>query len=164
MAKYRIGADCKLYLRTAGAWATPTWTEVKTIGDCQLSPSWDKAELQLRLSRVKMNVKTMAGISVTGKILDDGSTIFESLDAAGASDDEIDVLVLNGPITKPGSRGNRFVAQVFKWDESENPGDVIQRDFEILPTLPDDITQLPQRAVVDGTGAVVLTDYAPVAE
>jgi hypothetical protein len=159
--KHRFGADCKVLIRSAGSWGTPTWSELKTIGECQLVPSFDKADLALRLTRVKLAVKTLAGISVTGKVLVDDSTLFETLNDAALGDGEIDVLVLNGPISKAKSRGFRFMAQVFKWDEGQNPGDVLYRDFEIAPCLPEDQTQLPQSAYIAVANTVTLTAFAP---
>lgn len=158
--KNRIGTDCKLLINSA-TWATPTWTEIPTIGEAQLAANWDTQKLNLRLTRVGLEVKTNFNCGVTGKILDDESAVFSTLDDAFNSDGQIDVLVLNGPISRAKSRGVRFMATIKKWDESQNTGDVIMRDFEIVPGLPEDQTQLPQRAVVVTAGTVTLTTLAP---
>lgn len=158
--KNRLGTDCKFFLNS-GTWSSPTWAEVKTIGDCQLMNEWDVQDLQLRLTRVGLSVKTNFKAGVTGKILDDDGTQFTTLDNAFNTDDQVDVLVLNGPISRAKSRGYRFMATVTKWAESQNPGDVIMRDFEIKPGLPEDQTQLPQRAVVVTADTVTLTALAP---
>lgn len=160
--KNRIGTDCKLF-RNTGTWSSPTWAEVKTIGDCQLGNSWEVQDLKLRLTRVGLTVKTNFNTGVTGKILDDESAAFIALDDAFNSDNAVDILVLNGPISRANSRGVRFLATITKWDESQNPGDVIMRDFELKPALPEDQTQLPQRAVVATADTVTLTALAPAA-
>jgi hypothetical protein len=158
--KNRIGTDCKLLYNSA-TWGTPTWVEIGTVGEAQLGTSWDTQKLNLRLTRVGLEVKTNFNVSVTGKLLDDESAAFTVFDDSFNSDNQIDVLVLNGPISRAKSRGVRFMAVIKKWDESQNAGDVIMRDFEIVPGLPEDQTQLPQRAVVATPGTVTLTALAP---
>lgn len=158
-----LGINCKLFYQSGGTYAAPTWVEVDCVGDLQLSPVWDAAEVMTRASRVKMSEKTMMGIEVTTKMLArfSGSTPYEYLRDAMLSDLRVDFLVINGVISGAsaniGAWGFRFHGQVFQAVESQNPGDRVQDDIVIRPCVPAVAAEIPKYAEVTAGPALTFT-------
>ena len=157
---HRLGTDA-VFARNSATWATPTWVTMKAISDGSANVGWDTKKLNLRLSRTPFEVPTEFAVGFTGKMLDDESADFTAMDDAFNAGTPLDILVLNGPISRAKSRGFRMWMFIKKWDEAQGSGDVLMRDFELVPALPEDQTQLPQRAVVVTANTVTLTPLAP---
>lgn len=151
--KTQLGVLSNLYLNT-GTYATPTFAPVTLVGDCTVSAPWDEGDASSRASRVKMASKTMLGLAVNAKILasltDAGyTTILNAL----ASDDVVNVMVLNGAMDVNGVRGWMFDAQVFKGDEDQGTGAVVFTDVDFKPCF----TGNPPNHVLVASGAPVMS-------
>lgn len=148
-----IGILAKLYVNS-GSYGSPTWDEVKLIGDLKVPAKWDVQEAMSRISRVKTKVKTALDIGITGTLLASlADAQYVVIRAALTTDDILDVLVLTGDKTANGNRGFRFDAQVAGANQDHGTGAVISDEFELIP-VPS--SNLPKSAVVT-SGAPVLT-------
>lgn len=150
------GIESGLFVRTGGNFASPTWTELTDVGDCTLNASWNKASVEVRSSPAMMGVKTTIDCSVSFKMLarpTGGSAAYNTVIAALATRDVVDVMVLNGSNTTNGARGFRYEGQVFSGTEDQGPQAVIQPDMMISPTVTNNVPQ----SVLVTAGAPVFT-------
>lgn len=129
----RKGITCKFYRNTA-SYGTPTWAEVHEVSDWKENLDWQKAAAGSRLTRVGQSVKTQLDLSWTGTLKDDGGTNAEAIKDALLTDQVLDVLILNGPITENGVRGYRTDVQVFSGSNSQGLTEVVYPEIMIAPT------------------------------
>lgn len=130
---YRLGRDAKLYVNTA-SFGSPTWSAIDNVSDLTLTAEWDEAEASTRESKMKLKVKTLAGVEVSGKLkFDLTDTNTGTLLDAMVADTVIDVLVLNGTSATNGARGFRFECQVHAANEDQGLGAVVFEDFKLKP-------------------------------
>jgi hypothetical protein len=152
----KLGIKSKLYYRSAGDYANPTFTEINLISDLSVQPAWDKGDASSRGSRVKKSVKTMLGLSFSGKLKKKpNDAAYEAIMDALISDEVLDVMVLDGDSETDGTRGWRFDAQVFQGNEDQGLGAVICEDIEIEPT---DSDNEPKAVLVSGTAGLTYSD------
>lgn len=154
MAGIKLGKNAKLYYRSAGNFASPTWTEISSIRDLTLDTTWDRAEANSRASSVKKGAKTLLGIGFTGSIKSsDTDAAFTAVVTALLSpSDVLDVLVLNGSDSTNGARGFRYEADVYQGNENQDITTAIYLDVGFEPSaLSDNAAQ-----------SVLVTNSAPV--
>jgi hypothetical protein len=150
------GLEAGFYVRTAGNYASPTWTELTDIGDFTQNASWKSAEVELRSSPATMAVKTTIDLGVSFKILKrpaGGTAAYNTVIAALGTRDVIDVMSLNGSNTTNGATGFRYEGQVLGGTEDQGTQAVIMPDIEIKPT----VTNNAPASVVVTAGAPVFT-------
>jgi hypothetical protein len=150
------GIESGLYVRTAGNWASPTWTELVDVGDCTQNAAWKTAEVEVRSSPATMAVKTTIDIGVSFKMLgrrETGNAAYNTVIAALGTRDVVDVMILNGSNTTNGSRGWRYEGQVTSGTEDQGTQAVIMPDLEIKPTVTNNVPA----SVVVSAGAPVFT-------
>jgi hypothetical protein len=153
------GLDAGFYVRTAGNFASPTWTELTDIGDFTQNGAWKTAEVELRSSPATMGVKTTIDIGVSFKMITrpaGGSAAYNTVIAALTTRDVIDVMSLNGSNTTNGARGWRYEGQVMSGTEDLGTQAVAMPDIEIKPTVTSNVPQ----SVVVAAGAPVFTSLA----
>ena len=150
------GIESGLYVRTGGNFASPTWTELTEIGDLTQNASWKTAEVEVRTSPATMAVKTTIDIGVSFKMLyrPSGPTAaYNTVIAALATRDVVDVMVINGSNTTNGARGWRYEGQVTSGTEDQGTQAVIMPDIEIKPTITNNVPA----SVLVSSGAPVFT-------
>jgi hypothetical protein len=148
----KIAINAVIYLNTA-TFASPTWVAVSLVGDVTVTPAWDMGEANTRGNRLKQKVKTMLDITVSAKVrADDADTSYDTLWEAAHNDTVLNMLVLDGPLTKQGARGYWMDFQVAKSSQDQSLGSVIFTEFEFTPTP----SVNAQNRVVVGTGSTVL--------
>ncbi|HYH63269.1 MAG TPA: hypothetical protein VD866_01080 [Urbifossiella sp.] len=148
-----LGILAKVYLNGA-SFGSPTWTAVSLIGDLKVPAKWDINEVLTRASRLKLKVKTMLDVDITGTLKTDlTDAAYTALYAAMLSDDVVDVMCLTGANTVNGVRGWRFEAQVVNMSQDQGPGAVIFDEFGLIPTP----TANPPKSVAVASGAAVFT-------
>lgn len=150
------GIDCTL-ARNTGTWGSPTWTELTCVVEVDPPPGWDTTEIKTRASRVKFGAKTMFGLEFTFRVLCDDSdtgytalmTAFQSLTA------DVDLLLIDGPVTTVGSFGFRGHFQIAEGGQPQPPDDVLYRTFKAVPYP--QATEVPQYAEVTAGPAFTYT-------
>jgi hypothetical protein len=144
----RTGVKCKAYVRTAGSFGSPTFTELTLIDDATLDAVWARAMANTRATIADLGVRTSVDLSFTGTVRqDDSDTAYAALLAAWiSSSGTVDVMILNGAQSSNGVVGVRFVGEVTKFTEPQGRGVVLYRSFEIKPTV--DSTNYPQSVLV----------------
>ena len=134
-----LGINAKCY-RNTGSWGSPTWSEVTCISDFTLPVGWDTVEAPTRASRVKSGARTLVALNPTGKLkssVDEENYLafWEALMAApGSAEEELDLLILNGPHTTNGCRGYRGMFIVTKGDEDQGLGNALFNDIALMPS------------------------------
>jgi len=151
----KTGLHSKTYLNTAN-YATPSWSEVKILGDMAVDAAWEWATAPTRESPVVRGARTMLPLSVTGKMpVRDTDTNYIAFDNAFHNSNSIlDLLILNGDQNTNGVTGFRSEWELVKWSEDQALGNILHKDLEMRPSL---TANVPQRAVVTA-GAVVFSN------
>jgi hypothetical protein len=161
----KLGIDAVLYIDTAtmpAGWATPTWAPADFISDLTEKTDWDHAEIVIRRSWVKQGAKTVVDVGVTCKMLrEPTNATYMLFVAALRSKQAIDILILDASISVVGAQGIRYIAQVIKGGGSQNTNEALWREIEFVPFPDGDPTHIPQWAVVQTAGTVVLTPITP---
>jgi hypothetical protein len=155
-----FGFNCKLYVNTATEtpYASPTWTEVTTLGDCAVADGREKVNSHTRATGpVATYEPGVLDVSITGKIrVDYGNTAYELLRTNYLAGTPIDILCLDGTVTTNGATGYRFHASVFTWGQDQALTGLLYRDFELAPTAPTVEAEVPKSVKVT-SGAPVYT-------
>ena len=164
MARTKRGIKARTFVNTAvsTAYATPTWTNIVLLGDAQVTADWGTEDLNVRLSMVKMIARNLLDLKLGGKILKErtATAAYTKLAASFADGDtQVDLLVLDGPLTQDGVEGFRFHAEVTKWSEDQGTGKTIFKDFELAPGLPDVDAEIPKSVLIT-SGSPVYTAIA----
>ncbi len=148
-----LGILAKFYLNSA-SFGSPTWGAVSLIGDLKVPAKWDVQEVLTRASRLKLKVKTMLDVDITGTLKTDLTDAnYTTLYAAMLNDDIVDVMCLTGANTATGVRGWRFEAQVVNLSQDQGPGAVIFDEFGLIPAP----TANPPKSVLVTGGAAVFS-------
>lgn len=150
-----LGVNAKLLYRSTGSHESPTFTELD-VSDLSVDPVWDKGDASSRASRGKRSLKTMLGLTVTGKLkkrVNDAG--YNEMMNAMVSDAVLDILVLDGDVDTDGARGWRFDAQVYKASDDQGLGTVGFIDFEL--DMADSDNEV-QAAYVTGSGGLQFSD------
>jgi len=153
------GIDSEIYRDTAASWDGPSWSDCDLISDCTPNEEWDVFEFVVRRSRAKMGEPTTKGIGCTVKMLRDpnDANYVAFRDACNART-PLHLLILDGPKETEGSEGHRAWYKVTKATASQNTGDVLFSEYNLIPCLSDETDEIPQTAVVGGGGSITYTD------
>lgn len=131
MAKdYVRGADYKLYLNT-GSYGSPTWTEIKAVGDIDVSSNPDDVEVPER----GMDTGHLQGEddpSITFTLFEDkGDTNVETIVAALYSGASKEIAVARGVISTTGVKYWRLEACLMGVKLTAARGDAASYDVEV---------------------------------
>lgn len=135
MTGVKLGRNAKFYLNT-GTFGSPTWAEVPQISDLTMTRAWDSAEAATRESAVKMGVKTLVDLAVSGKfkfVIGD-TNLTAILDALNSPASTVDIMVLNASQTTSGAYGVRYECQVMEGNEDQGLGAAIFDELKFMPT------------------------------
>ena len=128
-----LGINAVLY-RNTGSFGSPVWAACQLIGNCTVSPKWDKGDASVRGNRLKRAAKTQMEITVTPKMrVDYNDTGFAAFWGAANADTVLNVLVLDGPLTTEGAFGYWLDVQVFANIENQDMSVVEYMEFELYP-------------------------------
>lgn len=153
MARSKRAIRGRWYVNTAVStpYATPTWTNVVLLGDAQLTSDWATQDVNVRLTSVQLTVRTLMQLMVSGKLLKEktNSAVMAKIAAAFLDPEvQLDILFLDGANTVDGAEGFRFHAEVVKFSEDHATGNVLYKDFELKPGLPDTDAEVPKSVTV----------------
>lgn len=130
----KLGIKCVAYYNT-GTYGTPVWTAITCINEFTQSAEWDEAEVLYRGTRVKQAVKTLYGLSWSGKLkVSDSDTAYQAILAALVSDATLDMMILNGDKTVNNTIGYRCDVQVFSATEDQGTGVVLYDEVKFKPS------------------------------
>lgn len=162
MSNQRIGVLSGAYINT-GSYASPSWAEIKCLGDCAVNANYEEGDASTRATRVMYTETTRFVIEVTGRVkVEPDNEQYEAILAAFTEDQPLEFLFLNGKIDKPDSTGYRFHGKVFNLSEDQALGAVLYRDFVIKPCPPVTESEVPQAARVANDGDSVT--YSDIGE
>lgn len=131
----KLGINSKWYYRSAGNYASPTWTEISAVSELELANQWDSTDAPDRSTRVKGYAKTQMDIGFTASVKkrDDSAAVTAIIDAFNSPTGNMDVMVLDGGSTTNNVRGYRFDAIVTKATENQGVGNALYLDTEFKP-------------------------------
>lgn len=132
----KLGQNAKLVYRSAGTWASPTWTEIALVNELEVSGQWDTTDAPDRSTVVKGYAKTQLDLSFTASIKNKGQSnaVYAAVIAALNSNiANMDVMVLDGPLTENGASGYRFDAIVSKGGQNQGTQQALYLDTEWKP-------------------------------
>jgi hypothetical protein len=126
------------------------------VSDLQVDWKMNQSEASVRREPMQTFSPTNFALTLTGKIRKDtNNAVFNLLRAAFLAQSLLDVLVLDGPLTRVGAEGVRFQGMLFGWGEDQGLGQgAIFKEFTIQPT-PGPI--VPNSVLVDGAGVLQFT-------
>lgn len=131
----KLGLKCKAY-RNTNTFASPTWSAINCISDFQVAPKWDEAEASSRETRLKLALKTLLGLEITGKLRasDANDANYTAIVAAITGDQQLDLMILNGASTTDGVTGFRASFQLFDATEDQGLGSVVYDQVVLKPS------------------------------
>lgn len=149
------GKDFKLYLNTDDPYDNaPTWVEVTNVRDLTRTLEKTLADASIRGSSFRLQVGTLKDFSIEFQMVyDPEDTEYARIEEAYFNDDNLEFLVLDGPIGTDGSKGIRFQGQVSSFTVNEALEDVGLTDVTIVPGYTPD--NLPRRVEISSS---VVTD------
>lgn len=158
MSDVRLGIFSKLYLNQA-TYPSPDFetNEADLISDLSSNAAWDEGESSARRSQVKTFEPTMLALDLSGRLrVDHTDATYGILRDAFLQKTTLDLLVLNGAMTRNGSQGFRYDAKVFGFSEDQAMGNVLFNDITLKPCASDN----DPKAVLVTAGAPVYSDIA----
>ena len=145
--------------RNTGTYGSPTWTAVGLVKDDSEASPWDMVEAGARETLAKLYAKTRTDIGNTLVVrADDSDAGYNALaDAAESQTSALDVMILDGPITAEGARGERYTALVNKTGKPKDIDGVIYVTFDLKPTW--DSNGYPSKVVMGATSTATFTAF-----
>lgn len=131
----KLGINSKLYYRSTGNYASPTWSEISAVNELELGNQWDTVDAPDRSSRVKGYAKTLLDIGFTASVKkrDNNNAVTAIIDAFNSQTTAMDVMILDGTSGTNGVKGYRFDAIVTKATENQGSGVALYLDTEFKP-------------------------------
>ena len=98
--------------RNTGTYGSPTWTAAPIVADVQFALPWDFGDGSSRVTRAKLYGKTQVDASVSPTAV-------------------LDMLILDGPVTKEGARGVRAHFLFSLAGQPQGRGDGVYTTFDL---------------------------------
>lgn len=135
MAGMKLGIRSKIYYRSAGNFASPTWTEISAFRDLTVNAQWDTTDAPDRSTVVKGMAKTLLDLGVSGtlKCSDTATTYGAVVDALLSPTSSLDVMVLDGASGTNGVRGYRYDALVTQGNQDQAIQNALYLDVNLVP-------------------------------
>lgn len=144
----KIGLDAKLYIDDESTYVSPSWTEVTNCKDLTLTLEKNEADVTVRGNNGwRAMVSVIKDATIEFKMIwDTDDPVFQAIkDAFFASApplNMINVAVMDGSITTPGSEGLRSMMNVSSFTRNEPLEEAITVDVKLRPTyFPGDPTE-----------------------
>jgi predicted secreted protein len=136
MATVKLGMRARVY-RNTGTYTMPVWNEMEYVKDVKLNLSTTEVDVTTRNNNGwRAVVPTLKDVSVDlTLVLYDESDDYVVLRDAYLNGTSIDMMVLDGPVTQPGSQGPRAAFHVMSFSRNEGIGDAITIEVSLKPTL-----------------------------
>lgn len=136
----RLGLDAKLYIDDESSYASPTWSEVTNCRDLTLTLEKNEADVTVR-----GNNGWRAMVSVLKDATVEFSMIWDTEDpnfqiikdaflATSSPTNTVNIAVMDGDITTPGSEGLRALMIVSSFTRNEKLEEALTVDVKLRPT------------------------------
>jgi hypothetical protein len=131
-----LGFNAKLYRNTA-THSSPTWSELTNVRDCKLTLSADEVDVTTRAGLgYKQTEPGLIDANVEfGMVWDTTDAGFTAIQTAFLARSIIEVLVLDGAYTVPGSQGLQATMKVTKFDRDEAVAGVLGVTVTMKPCI-----------------------------
>ncbi len=135
MGRIPLGYEAKAYINKSTS-STPTWEEIDIIRNVTLNLEKGDADVTTRGSNGwKEVLPTLKEASIDCEtIWDVQAAIFKKLLESFLLDEQLEMLFLDGPVTKKGSQGLRAVCCVFKFSRDEQLDGALIASTSFKPT------------------------------
>lgn len=133
-----VGLDAKAYYNE-GTYAAPDWTEITAVRDINFNLEKGKADTSSRGNEGWKTYKATlkdASIEMT-LVWDTSDASFAALQGAFFDGTQIEVLILDGPVTTSGSEGLRATMEVFSFSRGEPLEDTLTANVTLAPSKAD---------------------------
>ena len=151
----KTGITCKAFVRSAGNYGTPTWSECTVINDLTQNLTATEAEANSRASFINQTVITAADLNWTGTMKSDGSATWTILYEGLLESTTLDFLILDGGSTTNGTTGFRADCVITDVTTDQGRNNRVYNSIKIMPTESDN----PVKAVLVTNNALT---YATV--
>ena len=135
-----VGKDANLYYDSASTYATPTWTEIKRVGDVNLNLGKNQGSTRTREVALEVSgggTKT-ASLSFTYVAKKGADTVADALQDSWLNDTKMEFAMLDGPSGTSGSKGYRMIGIVNSYNQSQAFDDPLAYDVEVTPSITDE--------------------------
>ena len=144
------GRDYHFYRNTDDPYDnSPTWSLVTNIRDLTRNIEKVMADASTRVTEWGMQVGVKKEFTANFQMVDDGGADALAFEDAFYEDTDIEIAMLNGPISTSGSRGFRAMIQVSKFTVNEALEDVGLIDVSVVIAY--NTTNLPRRVSSNGS-------------
>lgn len=134
-----LGLDAKLYIDDESGYASPTWSEVGNCRDLTLTLEKNDADVTIRNNNGwRAIVSVLKDATVEFEMIWDTSDpnfllIQQAFLARSFPGNSINVAVMDGDITTPGSQGLRSIMIVSSFSRKEPLEDALKVDVKLRP-------------------------------
>lgn len=128
------GVGSRSYYNT-GTYGTPTWTAVGLVKDDPETSPWDMVEAGSKATKAKLYAKARRDIGFQLVIrADPADTAYNAIaDAAETQTTLVDMMILDGPVTQEGCRGQRAEFHVNPVSKPKEIDGVVYVTFDLKP-------------------------------
>jgi hypothetical protein len=137
----KIGVNCKMYVQSGGTYDSPTYTEVKKIGDANLTNEKDAVESSTRESRWKLYEGGMldAGyeFELKANYSDAAYVLIRNAYYADGEDQKLLFLIVDADKTSNEAEGIKAYFIITKFSRNEPLSDRVTYSVELKPTEKD---------------------------
>lgn len=124
-----------VYIDDATGYASPTWDKVQGVVDIDMPFSMTEADVSTRDCDFKLSEATLAEASITFNLIyNDANTTFETLRLAAVARTKILIAITDGPIATTGTKGFKFIGQIFDFPWSQKLTDKQEFSVTVKPT------------------------------
>jgi hypothetical protein len=139
MGRAKLGKNHKLY-RNSATYASPTWVEITHVSDLMLDQTKGEADVSTRATggdEAKVGTLKARSLDFTFLYREDDSA--NALDYTALSDSyenntAIDMLIVNGVYSTPGTKGWRATMEVFKFSNDQKLTEASKFSVTMKPT------------------------------
>ncbi|MDW8244903.1 MAG: phage tail tube protein [Thermogemmata sp.] len=130
----RLGLDAKLY-RNTGTFASPVWNEIANVKDVTLNLEAGEADVTTRGNNGwRATVATLKDASIEFEMVwNAGDADFVAIRDAFLNRTAIELAVLDGPTTSPGSQGLQATCMVINFSRNESLEEAIIVSVTVEP-------------------------------
>ena len=132
----KLGLDCRLY-RNTGTYAVPAWNEIKNAKDATLNLEAGEADVSTRGTGAwRATVATLKDASIEWEMVwDTGDDDFAAIRDAFLNRAGIELAVMDGDITAPGSQGLRALCVITNFSRNEPLEEAVTVSVTAKPTF-----------------------------
>ncbi len=135
-----ISENAKIYYRSAGTYASPTWSEITLAKDVTLNLEKSDVDVTTRGSGgFTEYADGLIDASVEFSMLyDTADSAFSAFESAFFNKTSVDMAIMDGDVSTTGSEGLRAIMMVGSFTRNETLGEALMVDISLKPVQNDD--------------------------